>query len=308
MKNRIYIAGHTGLVGSALVRYFSERDDVEVLTISHSDLDLTRQGEVEIFLIKTKPDCLIMAAGKVGGIHTNATYPADFIYQNLMIEANLIHGAFKAGVKRLLNFGSACIYPKVCPQPMAPSLLMTGPVEETNGPYAMAKLAGLSLCTSYNKQHGTAYINAIPSNLYGPGDVFDLERAHVISSLIRKFHEAKEKGMASVTLWGTGEVKRDFLFVDDMALACAVLLDHYEGNDPVNIGSGCSTSVRELALLVREVVGYEGKIEWDRSKPDGAPERFLEASLINKLGWRPKTALREGLEITYHWWRESCAS
>ena len=306
---KIYIAGHTGFVGTALVRHFSKNSGVEILTARHSELDLTRQTEVESFLAKEKPDIVINASGKVGGIHTNAAYPADFIYQNLMMEANLIHASFKAGVKKLLHFGSACIYPKICAQPMSPELLMTGKIESTNEPYAIAKLAGLSMREATNRQYGTSYITAIPSNLYGPGDTFDLERAHVVSSLMRKFHEAKENKVPTVTLWGSGLVKRDFLFVDDMAEACEILLERYKGEAPVNIGSGGSTSVKELAGVIANVVGFEGESEWDRSKPDGAPERFLDTSfMVNKLNWIPKMDLKEGLKKTIAWRISKCAS
>lgn len=302
---KIYIAGHAGLVGSALLRHFSKNPSIDIVTTTHENLDLTDQDAVEKFLAETKPDVVIASAGKVGGIHANTKYPADFIYQNLMMEANLIHGSWKVGIKRLLNFGSACIYPKLCLQPMSPDLLLTGKIEATNEPYAIAKLAGLSLCASYNRQYRTSYITAIPSNLYGPGDSFDLSKAHVVASLVYKFHEAKEVGQDEVVLWGSGQVKRDFLFVDDLAQACEMLLRRYEGNEPVNVGAGCSTSIRELSVLVADIVGFKGKISWDTSRPDGATERFLETSFINNLGWFPKIGLKEGLRKTYKWFLEA---
>ncbi|OGQ05060.1 MAG: GDP-fucose synthetase [Deltaproteobacteria bacterium RIFCSPLOWO2_01_44_7] len=314
---KIYIAGHRGFVGCALARHFAKNSAFEIIAATREQLDLTDQKAVEAFLAQTKPDVVIAACGKVGGIHTNATYPADFIYQNLMMEANLIHGAWKTGTKRLLNFGSACIYPKICTQPMTPDLLMTGKIETTNEPYAIAKLAGLSLCTSYNKQYETSFITAIPSNLYGPGDSFDLEKAHVVPSLIRKFHEAMMKGLSEVTLWSSGQAKRDFLFVDDVAWACEILLKNYDGITPINIGAGKSTMIKELADLIAEMVGFRGRIQWDTSKPDGAPERFLSSSEVRKLGWIPQTDLKSGLQKTYGWFlknwareekREQCAS
>lgn len=301
LGRKIYIAGHTGLVGSALVRHFSRMDSIQLVVAEHAELELTRQQAVDDFLSYHRPDIVIIAAGKVGGIVTNAQYPAEFIYQNLMIEANLIHASWRAGVKRLLNFGSACVYPKVCPQPMRPDWLMTGKIEETNEPYAVAKIAGLLLCEAYNCQYRTSYINAIPSNVYGPGDSFDLEKGHVVAAFIRKLHEAKKNGIERVVFWGSGNVKRDFFFVDDLAFACELLLKTYEGNKPINVGVQEPCSIRDLALKVAKVVGYEGIIEWDTSKPDGAPQRVLDATEIKKLGFVPQIDLETGLRKTYDW-------
>lgn len=298
---KFYIAGHTGLIGSALVRHFSNSDSVRLIVATHAELELTDPKAVLEFLAYTRPDAVLLAAGKVGGILANSKYPAEFIYKNLMMEVNLIHAAWQAGVKRLLNFGSSCIYPKECPQPMRPDMLMTGPMEATNESYGIAKLAGMSLCESYNRQYGTSYINVIPANIYGPGDNYDLEKSHVISAAIRKFHEAKESGAESVTFWGSGNVTRDFLFVDDMARACALLLERYQGNRPIHAGAQKPCWVRDLVEKIKKVVGFGGEIVWDTSKPDGAPERILDASEIKKLGFIPQVDLDTGLRKTYDW-------
>lgn len=298
---KVYIAGHTGLVGSALVARLSALDGVRLLVAGRSELDLTDSQAVDRFLSKEKPDIVIVAAGKVGGIRANSVYPADFIYQNLMIEANLVHAAWKAGVRRLLNFGSSCMYPKHCPQPMSPDLLMTGKVEPTSESYAVAKLVALSLCAAYNRQYGTSYVTAIPCNLYGPGDAFDPESGHVISALIRRFHEARERGDREVVVWGTGEARREFLHVDNVADACEVLLRDYHGSAPVNIGSSECHTVRDIATLIAQVVGFHGDIRWDTSQPDGMSERLLDSSVMRSLGWSPRVDLRSGLERTYHW-------
>lgn len=282
----------------------SALDGVRLLVAGRSELDLTDSQAVDRFLSKEKPDIVIVAAGKVGGIRANSVYPADFIYQNLMIEANLVHAAWKAGVRRLLNFGSSCMYPKHCPQPMSPDLLMTGKVESTSESYAVAKLAGLSLCSAYNQQHGTSYITAIPCNLYGPGDTFDPATGHVISALIRRFHEARERGDREVVVWGTGAARREFLYVDDAAEACEVLLRSYEGSDPVNVGSDDSRTVREMATLIAQIVGFRGDTRWDVSQPDGAQERLLDSRVMRGLGWFPRVDLRSGLEKTYRWFVE----
>ncbi|MBI2885467.1 MAG: GDP-L-fucose synthase [Candidatus Omnitrophica bacterium] len=299
-----YIAGHTGLLGQALLRAWEGRPDLRLVTATRQELDLTDARAVERFLAAARPDTVILAAGRVGGIAANQAQPAQFIHDNLMIEANLIHGAWKAGVARLLNFGSGCMYPTACPQPMRPEQLMTGPVEPTSEPYAMAKLAGLSLCAAYNRQYGTRFISAIPCTLYGPGDHFEGPDAHVLSALIAKFHEAKAARRPSVTLWGSGNARREFLHVDDMASACETLLSRAEGAEPINVGSGTSQTIRELAELIRGVVGYEGGIGWDASRPDGAPDKRLDSSAIRALGWAPRTELREGIERTYAWFRE----
>lgn len=298
---KIYIAGHTGLIGSALLRYFSKWDSVTLVTATHLELDLTRQEAVENFLIHHQPDVVIVASGRVGGIFANSKYPAEFIYQNLMMEANLIHAAWKIGVKRLLNFGSSCVYPKNSPQLMTADLLMTGKMEETNEPYGIAKLAGISLCESYNRQYGTSYINVIPSNIYGPGDNYDLERCHIISAAIRKLHEAKAKGIKKVTFWGSGNVTRDFLFVDDLARACALLLEKYDGKKPIHAGFQRPCLIRELVQKVKNIVGFKGEVEWDTSKPDGAPSRVLDTTEIQKLGFVPQVDLETGLRKTVDW-------
>lgn len=311
---RLYIAGHTGLVGSACVEYFSRRPDVVLLTAPRSELDLTDTQAVHRWLASERPDAVILAAGRVGGIAANIRSPAEFIYENLMIEANMIHGAWKAGVARLVNFGSSCMYPKQCPQPMRVELLMTGPVEPTSEPYAVAKWAGVSLCVAYSRQHNVRFVSAIPATVYGPGDSFDPESAHVLSALIRKLHAARQQRCQEVTLWGSGRARREFLYADDLASACAVLLQRYEAAAPVNIGSGASCTVRELASLVADVVGFEGQIRWDGTRPDGAPEKRLHSDVMRLLGWLPQVTLRDGVERTYRWFLEhetkevSCAS
>lgn len=298
---KLYLAGHTGLVGSALVRHFANRPTVQTVVATRAEMDLTDPAQVQRWLSMTKPDVAIMAAGRVGGILANSQRPAEFIYENLMIEANLIHGAWTAGVKRLLNFGSSCMYPKHCPQPMHPRHLMTGPMEPTSEPYALAKWAGLSLCASYNRQYGTRYLSAIPAAVYGPGDSFDPDDAHVLSALIRKFHEATERGEREITLWGTGQARREFLYADDVAEACDVLLERYDEHAPINIGTGTSCTIQELAEAVAEVVKFRGTIRWDASHSDGAPAKVLDATDIQALGWRPRTDLRTGIARTYRW-------
>ncbi len=298
---RIYIAGHTGLVGSALVRRFSSLKTATLILIPHAQLDLTHQTAVENFLKEAKPDIVLLAAGRVGGIQANSRSPASFIYDNLLMEANVIHAAYQAGVKRLLNFGASCLYPKSCPQPMTPDLLMTGKIEPTNEPYAIAKLAGMSLCDSYNRQYHTSYLNVIPSNLYGPGDNFDLDRCHVVSALIRRFHDAKIASASEITLWGSGQTQRDFLYVDDLAAACELLLEKYHASGPINIGAEAPCSIRNLAVAIATMMGYSGKILWDTSRPDGAPIRFLKSDEIQGMGWSAKVDLKTGLKKTYDW-------
>lgn len=298
---KLYIAGHTGLVGSALVRHFSKRPAVEIITATRAELDLTRQADVEAFLTATPPDVVVLAAGRVGGIQANFKFPAQFIYDNMMMEANLIHAAYKAGLKRLINFGSACMYPKNCSTAMTPELLMTGKLESTNEPYALAKLAGMSLCESYNRQYQTSYVNVIPGNLYGPGDSFDLERCHVVAALIRRFHEAKRDGAPEIVLWGTGAAQRDFLYVDDLASACEILLEKYRQSGPINVGAEAPCSIKELALAIGRMVGYSGQIRWDSGRPDGAPLRFLDSTEMQQLGWSAQVDLATGLQRTYDW-------
>ena len=297
----IYIAGHTGLVGSALTRRFSGRAGLAVITASRSELDLLQSRAVERFLQERKPEVVVIAAGRVGGIAANSAQPAEFIYENLMIETNLIHGSWKAGVGRLLNLGSSCMYPKEAAQPMRCEDLQTGKMEPTSQPYAMAKWAGLALAQAYRAQYGVNYITAIPATVYGPGDNFDLKEGHVLSSLINRFHQAKEQSQPSITLWGSGWPRREFLYSDDLAEACELLLDRYDAGEPINVGSGQSCSIRELAEQVARTVRFRGEIRWDSSSADGAPEKRLESGPIRALGWAPKTGLTAGLERTYEW-------
>jgi len=297
----IYIAGHTGLVGSALVRRFSGRSELRVLTAPRAELNLLDTQAVERFLKSAKPEAVVIAAGRVGGIASNSERPAEFIYENLMMEANLIHGSWKAGVGRLLNFGSSCMYPKEASQPMRCEDLFTGKMESTSEAYATAKWAGLALARAYRTQYGVRYVTAIPATVYGPGDNFDPKEGHVLSALISRFHQAKEQSQPNVVLWGSGRPRRDFLYSDDLAEACERLLEHYEEGEPINIGSGQVCSIRELAGQVARVVGFRGEIVWDSSRPDGAPEKRLESTRIRVLGWVPKTELTTGLERTYEW-------
>ncbi len=310
---RIYVAGHRGMVGSAIVRRLRAAGHDNLLLRSRTELDLTDQRAVEAFLAAERPDYVVLAAAKVGGIHANDTYPADFIRINLAIALNVIHGAWRVGVERLLFLGSSCIYPREAPQPMREEALLTGPLEPTNEPYAVAKIAGIKLCESYNRQHGTRYRSVMPTNLYGPNDNFHPENSHVIPALLRRFHEAKESGAGSVTVWGTGSPRREFLHVDDLADACVHLMDvddetYARHTAPmcshVNVGTGEDVSIRELAELVAEVVGYEGEIRFDPSRPDGAPRKLLDVSRLHALGWRHRIGLREGLERTYRWFLE----
>lgn len=300
---KVFVAGASGLVGSALVRRFQNRPGVTLATSSRSEADLRDPAAVEKLLAKLRPDTVILAAGTVGGISANSKRPADFLYDNLMIEANLIQASWKSGVGRLLNFGSGCMYPRECPQPMRPDQLMTGQMEPTSEPYAIAKLAGMALCQAIHRQHGARFITAIPCTVYGPGDNFDLEQGHVLSALLRRMHEAKLRGNGELELWGTGSPKREFLYCDDLAEACELLIEKYDGEGPINIGSGESISIRELAALCAETVGFTGPVKWDSKRPDGAPEKRLEVSEIFKLGWKPRTDLREGLRRTYEWYR-----
>jgi GDP-L-fucose synthase len=297
-QQRILVTGHRGMVGGALVRAL-ENAGASPLTAGRDEVDLTRQAEVEAFLGDSKPDAVVVAAAKVGGISANNTYPAEFIYDNLMIVANLIHGSYRAGVGRVLTLGSSCIYPKMAPQPLREDSLMTGPLEATNEAYSVAKIAGLKLSEFYRKQYGVLYHSAMPTNLYGPGDNYHAENSHVLPALLRRIHEAKESGLEEVVIWGTGTPKREFLHVDDLAEACLHLLGLEDPPDLVNVGSGSEVSILELAQLVARVVGYEGRIATDSSKPDGTPRKLLDVSLLDSLGWRARIGLEEGVRATY---------
>ena len=309
-NTKIYVAGHRGLAGSAIVRRLRAKGYSNLVVRSHAELDLTDAAAVRNFFQLEKPEVVFLAAGKVGGILANNTYPAEFIYQNLAIEANVIHEAYRSGVKRLLFLGSSCIYPRDCPQPIREDYLLTGPLEPTNRPYAIAKISGIELCWSYNRQYGTRYLCAMPTNLYGPGDNYDLEKSHVIPALIRKFHEAKLAKAPTVKVWGSGTPRREFLFSDDMADACLHLTQSSEktlGGDffgekhapLVNVGSGEDQTIRELAERVRDAVGVKAEIVYDRSKPDGTPQKLLDIGLIRSLGWQPRIPLAEGLKLAY---------
>ena len=287
------------MAGSALMRRFANEPGVTLLTRTRKELDLTDQSAVHAFYAAEKPDVVIVAAGKVGGIHANNTYPAEFIHQNLAIASNCIHGAWLGGVKRLLFLGSSCIYPKLAPQPMSENCLLTSALEPTNEAYAIAKIAGLKMAEYYRKQYGVVYHSAMPTNMYGPGDNYHPQNSHVMPALIRRFHEAKMAGLAEVPAWGTGSPRREFMHVDDLADACAFLLRLKTPPDLVNVGCGADVSIRELVELVVEIVGFQGKIVWDGSKPDGSPRKLLDTTLLNTLGWQPRISLREGLVKTY---------
>jgi GDP-L-fucose synthase len=300
--SRIYVAGHRGLVGSAIYRRLVSEGYTNLVTRTSKELDLTRQAEVEAFFEKEKPEYVFLAAAKVGGILANNTYPADFIYRNIMIQTNIIHSSYQHGIKKLLFLGSSCIYPKFCPQPMKEEYLLTGLLEPTNEPYAVAKIGGIKMCQSYNRQYGTNYISVMPTNLYGPFDNFDLETSHVLPALIRKFHEAKITQIPSATIWGTGTARREFLYIEDLADACVFLMGRYDGSEIVNIGTGAEISISDLATLIKEVVGYQGGIVYDRTKPDGTPRKLLDVSRMGSIGWHAKTGLREGIVKTYDWY------
>ena len=315
---RIYIAGHRGMVGGAILRRLQARKDageaIDLLTRTHAELDLTDQAAVRDFMQTERLDVVILAAAKVGGIHANNTYPADFIYENLMIECNVIHQAFAAGVRRLLQLGSSCIYPRAVPQPMREDALLTGVLEPTNEPYAVAKIAGIKLCESYNRQHGTDYRSVMPTNLYGPGDNFHPENSHVLPALIRRFHEAAQAGTEVVTIWGSGKPRREFLHVDDMAEASLFVLDlpkaEYDANTQamlshINVGSGTDVSILELAQMVAQVTGFQGRIATDPTKPDGTMRKLMDVSRLADMGWRAKIGLPAGLAGTYDWFRST---
>lgn len=312
LNQKIYVAGHRGMVGSAIVRNLNAKGFSNIVTRTHAELDLTNQAAVKLFFEQEKPDQVYLAAAKVGGIHANNTYPAEFIYQNLMMEANIIHQAFANGVRRLLFLGSSCIYPKVAPQPMSEAALLTGTLEPTNEPYAIAKIAGIKLCESYNRQygqsHGIDYRSVMPTNLYGPGDNYHPENSHVIPALIRRFHEAKVSNAPEVVIWGTGTPRREFLYVDDMAAASVFVMDldkaiYDQHTQPmqshINVGFGSDVAITQLADAVAKATGYQGKISFDPSKLDGAPRKWMDSSRLNQLGWRPSVDLSDGLRQVY---------
>ncbi len=317
--SKIYIAGHLGLVGGGIWRAFERHGYTNLLGRSIDELDLINQQSVEEFFAKEKPDVVVLVAAKVGGIQANNTYRGQFIYENIMIEMNVIHAAYKHGVKKLLFLGSSCIYPKLAPQPIKEEALLTGPLEPTNEPYAIAKIAGIRLCDAYNRQYGTNFISAMPTNMYGPGDNYHPENSHVLPALIRRFHEAKVSGADKVVCWGTGTPLREFLYSDDLAEACVFLVEHANYKDMaftdasgtvqshINVGSGKEATIREIAETVKEVVGFQGAIEWDHSKPDGTPRKLMDSSRINALGWKPQVSLKAGLARAYTDFLERCA-
>ena len=296
---KIYIAGHNGMVGSAIVRKLTSLGYTNLVVRTSKELDLRRQEQVEFFFVKEKPDYVFLAAAKVGGIMANSTYPADFMYDNMIIEMNVLHSAWKNQVKKLLFLGSSCIYPRLAPQPMKEDCLLTSSLEKTNEAYALAKISGLKYCEYLNKQHGTDFISAMPTNLYGPNDNYHPVNSHVFPAFIRRFHEAKINNVPTVTIWGTGNPLREFLYVDDLADACLFLMEHYSGNETVNVGTGKELSIKDLAYLMKKVIGYEGTIDFDTSKPDGTPRKLLDVSKLEKLGWTYKTELEDGIRLAY---------
>lgn len=299
--SKIYVAGHRGLVGSAIVDALRREGYTHIITRSHQELDLTRQAEVEAFFAREKPEYVFLSAAKVGGILANATYPADFIYQNLAIATNVIHAAYTYGVKKLLFLGSSCIYPRECPQPIKEEYLLGGYLESTNEAYAIAKISGLKMAQFYRQQYGVDFISAMPTNLYGPNDNFDLYNSHVIPALLRKFYEAKRNNLSSVTVWGSGSPRREFLYITDLADALVFLMNHYSDSLHINVGMGEDVSIAELVEIIRDISGFDGEIIYDRSKPDGTPRKLLDVSRLFSLGWRPKVSLKEGLRKSYEW-------
>lgn len=299
--SKIYVAGHRGLVGSAIVRNLKERGFNNIICRTHRELDLTNQNEVKKFFEEERPEYVFLAAAKVGGIHANNTYPADFIYENLMIQNNVIKASHDFKVKKLLFLGSTCIYPKMAPQPIKEEYLLTGALEETNEAYAVAKIAGLEMCKFFKRQYGDNFISCMPTNLYGPNDNFDLKNSHVLPALIRKFHEAKVNNSEIVEVWGTGNPLREFLYVDDMADACVFLMENYDGEQHVNIGTGVEVSIRKLAEIVKEVVGFEGELVFNTDMPDGTPRKLTTIDKLNALGWKHKVDLKDGIKLSYNW-------
>lgn len=297
--SRIYVAGHRGMVGSAILRKLQSKGHTNFILKTSAELDLRDQAQVNSFFATEKPDYVFLAAAKVGGIHANNTYRAEFIYDNLMIQNNVIHAAYQHGVKKLMFLGSSCIYPKLAPQPLKEDYLLTGPLEETNEPYALAKITGIKLCESYRRQYGCNFIAAMPTNLYGPNDNYNLNNSHVLPALIRKFHEAKENNAPEVVVWGTGTPMREFLHVDDLGEACYFLMQNYNGEQHVNVGTGSDITIKDLALLVKKIVGYTGPIAHDLSKPDGTPRKLMDVGLLHSLGWKHNIELEEGIRQVY---------
>ena len=302
LNSKIYIAGHAGLVGSAIHRRLRQAGFQNLLIVTHDDLNLTSQHAVNTFFQEQRPEYVFLAAAKVGGIHANSTFPAEFIYENLAMQTHVIHAAWKSGVKKLLFLGSSCIYPRLAPQPMKEEYLLGGNLEPTNEAYAVAKIAGIKQCQAYRKQYGLNAICAMPTNLYGPGDNFDLENSHVLPALIRKFHEAKQNGEDQVVIWGTGAPRREFLHVDDLADACVFLMQHYADQEIINVGAGKDMTIRELAELIRDIVGFQGKLEFDASRPDGTPRKLLNITRLQGMGWQARIPLAQGIRETYEWY------
>lgn len=304
-RSKIYVAGHRGLVGSAILKILHREGFTNLLCRTHKELDLTRQDEVEAFFKGEKPEYVFLAAAKAGGILSNNTYPAEFIYNNLAIQNNVIHASYTNNVKKLLFLGSSCIYPKHCPQPMKEEHLLSGYLEPTNEPYAIAKIAGIKMCQSYNRQYGTRYISLMPTNLYGPNDNFDLETSHVLPALIRKFHEAKVERKLEVEIWGTGSPRRELMHVMDLADACVFLMQNYDESDIINVGTGKDMSINDLAEMVARVTGFKGDLRFDTTKPDGSPVKCLDISRLKNLGWHAKIEIEEGIKETYDWYVRS---
>ena len=304
---KIYVAGHRGLVGSAIVRNLESKGYTDIIVRTREELDLLDTKQVADFFSQEKPEYVFLAGAKVGGIKANEDYPADFIYQNLQIQNNIIHNAYKNNVKKLLFLGSSCIYPRDCTQPIKEEYLLTGPLEKTNEAYAIAKIAGIKMCQSYNKQYGTRFISVMPTNLYGPNDNFNLTSSHVLPALLRKFHDAKIHNEKEVVMWGTGSPMREFLYVDDLADACVHLMQNYVGDEIVNIGTGEDVAIRELAEIIKKIVGFQGEIVNDTTKPDGTPRKLLDVSKLHNLGWKHKTKLEEGIQTTYDWFLKNKA-
>ncbi len=304
MEGKIYVAGHRGLVGSHILECLQEQGYTNIITMTRKELDLRNQSAVLDFFMEEKPQYIFLAAAHVGGIQANNTYPAEFIMNNLQIQCNVIDAAYKSGVKKLLFLGSSCIYPKTCPQPMAEEYLLTGELEPTNEAYAIAKIAGLKMCEFYNRQYGANFISVMPTNLYGPNDNFDLESSHVLPALLRKIHEAKLNNSPTVEVWGSGEPLREFLYVKDMAEACIFIMENYDAANFLNIGTGVEVSIRQLAEIIKDIVGYRGELVFDVSKPDGTPRKLLDVSKLHDLGWYHKVDLIEGIEKTYKWYLE----